>query len=81
MKRVITVLLVLLMAATLFAQGGSESQKSGAPAVLKFKLAENQPANNPISKGMLMFVDLVKEKTNGSVLIDVYLDAQRGTEN
>lgn len=81
MKRVITVLLVLLMATTLFAQGGSESKSAGAAAVLKFKLAENQPANNPISKGMLMFADLVKEKTNGSVLIDVYLDAQLGTEN
>ncbi len=81
MKRAITVLSVLLTAAALFAQGGSESKGATTTAVLKFKLAENQPANNPISKGMLMFADLVKEKTNGSVSIDVYLDAQLGTEN
>jgi len=80
MKKLVTVLVVLLLATSLFAQGGSES-KSSAGAVLNFKLAENQPANNPISKGMLMFADLVKEKTNGTVLIDVYLDAQLGNEN
>ncbi|MGE4585289.1 MAG: TRAP transporter substrate-binding protein [Sphaerochaeta sp.] len=80
MKKLLTVCLVLLLATTLFAQGGTET-KSAGPAVVKFKLAENQPANNPISKGMLMFADLVKQKTNGSVLIDVYLDAQLGNES
>ncbi|WP_320127542.1 TRAP transporter substrate-binding protein [uncultured Sphaerochaeta sp.] len=49
--------------------------------VLNFKLAENQSAENPVSKGMLKFADLVKEKTNGTVSIEVYLDAQLGTEN
>jgi len=78
MKKLVTILVVLLLATSLFAQGGSESKSSG---VLNFKLAENQPANNPISKGMLMFAELVKEKTNGTVLIDVYLDAQLGNEN
>lgn len=46
-----------------------------------FKLAENQSADNPISKGMQMFADKVKEKTKGTVSIEVYLDAQLGTEN
>jgi len=82
MRKALSVLLVLLVATTLlFAQGGSETKKTDGVSVLKFKLAENQPANNPISKGMLMFADLVKEKTNGTVTIDVYLDAQLGTEN
>ena len=47
----------------------------------QFKLAENQSAENPISQGMQMFADLVKEKTNGTVTVEVYLDAQLGTEN
>lgn len=74
-----SILLVLLLATTLFAQGGSESK--GTSGVVKFKLAENQPANNPISMGMIKFAELVKEKTNGTVEIDVYLDAQLGNEN
>jgi tripartite ATP-independent transporter DctP family solute receptor len=49
--------------------------------VLNFKLAENQSAENPVSKGMQKFAELVKAKTNGTVTIDVYLDAQLGTEN
>lgn len=48
---------------------------------LSFKLAENQSADNPVSKGMQMFADLVNEKTNGTVTIEVYLDAQLGNEN
>lgn len=77
MKKLLTILLILVVATTLFAAGGAEK---GAK-VHKFKLAENQPGNNPISLGMLMFADLVKEKTDGSVLIDVYLDAQLGSES
>ncbi|MFA5447945.1 MAG: TRAP transporter substrate-binding protein [Sphaerochaeta sp.] len=76
MKRLATILVVLLLATVLFAQGGAEKSD-----VLRFKLAENQPANNPISKGMLMFADLVKEKTDGKVLIEVYMDAQLGSES
>ena len=68
-KKIVTILAVLLLATVLFAQGGAETK-----GVVKFKLAENQPANNPISKGMLMFADLVKEKTGGSVQIEVYMD-------
>ncbi len=62
-----------------------EAPVSGEPVAdepqLSFKLAENQPADNPISKGMQMFADLVKERTGGSVAIEVYLDAQLGNEN
>lgn len=76
MKKVLTILVVLVVATALFAGGASESK-----GVLKFKLAENQPGNNPISLGMLMFADLVKEKTNGSVEIEVYMDAQLGSES
>lgn len=49
-------------------------------STLKFKLAENQPKGNPITEGMEKFAELVKEKTNGSVEIEVYTDAQLGDE-
>ena len=45
------------------------------------KLAENQSKDNPVSVGVQKFADLVKEKTNGSVEIEVYLDGTLGTEN
>jgi hypothetical protein len=49
MKKLVTVLVVLLLATSLFAQGGSES-KSSAGAVLNFKLAENQPQTTPFQR-------------------------------
>jgi len=80
MKKVFTVLmLVLLMTGMVFANGSSEA--TGSSGVIKLKLAENQSANNPVSQAMLKFADLVKEKTGGSVEVEVYLDAQLGNEN
>ncbi len=76
-KRVISVLLVAAMCVSMvFAGGGKES----SDGVLKFKLAENQPQNNPITEGMVKFAELVEEKTNGTVLIEVYPDAMLGQE-
>ena len=49
-------------------------------STLRLKLAENQPKGNPITEGMEKFAELVKEKTNGSVEIEVYTDAQLGDE-
>lgn len=82
-QRVLALALLSVVAASVaFAQGSSESGSSAASGkTIKLRLAENQPANNPISQGMQKFADLVKEKTNGSVEVDVYLDAQLGTEN
>ncbi|MGD1820862.1 MAG: TRAP transporter substrate-binding protein [Pleomorphochaeta sp.] len=77
MKKLMVVLIVCLIGSFAFASG---TQESSGEKVLKFKLAENQPAKNPISEGMMMFADLVKEKTNGSVEIEVYTDAQLGDE-
>ncbi|WMJ84523.1 TRAP transporter substrate-binding protein [Oscillospiraceae bacterium LTW-04] len=96
MKKVLSALLVGIMVLSVAGCGGSSpSSASSAPAsqgsesqaastsetVFELKLAENQPADNPISKGMQMFADLVAEKTGGTVKIEVYLDAQLGNEN
>ena len=60
-----------------------ESKDAPAADEQKFslKLAENQSKDNPVSIGVQKFADLVKEKTNGSVEIEVYLDGTLGTEN
>ncbi|HWP50717.1 MAG TPA: TRAP transporter substrate-binding protein [Clostridia bacterium] len=96
MKKILSVLLVGLMVLSFAGCGGSSPSSatsssasqgsasqtpSSSETVFKLKLAENQPAENPISKGMQMFADLVAEKTGGTVTIEVYLDAQLGNEN
>lgn len=94
MKKMLSALLVGLMVLSVAGCGSaSPSSTSSAPAsqgsasqapsdtVFKLKLAENQPADNPISKGMQKFADLVAEKTGGTVTVEVYLDAQLGNEN
>ena len=48
------------------------------PIVLR--LAENQPAHNPVTIAMEKFADLVGEKTNGEVEIKVYAAAVLGDE-
>ncbi|MDR3258761.1 MAG: TRAP transporter substrate-binding protein [Fusobacteriaceae bacterium] len=76
MKRKIVTLLTAIVLCGLTFLG----EQVKAAETLKFKLAENQPNGNPITEGMKMFSNLVKEKTGGTVLIDVYSDAQLGDE-
>lgn len=59
----------------------ARERSRSAEETFNFKLAENQPADNPISKGMNKFAELVAEKSGGTVNVEVYLDAQLGTEN
>lgn len=54
------------------------SEKPAKQIVLK--LAENQPNNNPVTIAMHKFAELVDEKTNGEVKIDVYANAELGEE-
>lgn len=81
MKKIFLIALTCIMSFSLYAAG---SQESGSAAVetkpIVFKMAENQPENNPVTIAMRKFSDLVKEKTNGDVLIDLYASAQLGQE-
>ncbi|NLH02523.1 MAG: TRAP transporter substrate-binding protein [Clostridiales bacterium] len=55
-----------------------KDKKTDEPIVLR--LAENQPENNPVTIAMYKFAELVEEKTDGKVKIDVYPNAQLGQE-
>lgn len=44
------------------------------------RLAENQPETNPVAVAMLRFADLVKEYSNGEVVVQVFTGAQLGQE-
>lgn len=45
-----------------------------------FRLAESHPADYPTTKGDLKFAELVNERTNGRITIDVFPSAQLGEE-
>ncbi len=53
------------------------------PAMAKtahYRLATIQPPDSPLGKTATKFADLVKEKSNGSVIIDVFPASQLGNE-
>ncbi len=87
MKKILSSVLAAVLAAGILTACGSESTAPAASGndsgeqTFNFKLAENQPDDNPVSQGMYKFAELVKEKTNGTVNIEVYTDGQLGTEN
>lgn len=51
-----------------------------AQETVKMKLAENQPADNPVTKADIRFAELVEEKTDGEVVIEVHEGATLGQE-
>ncbi|MGM8212924.1 TRAP transporter substrate-binding protein DctP [Virgibacillus sp. W0430] len=55
-----------------------EADEAIEPVTLR--LAENQPDNNPVTIAMMKFAELAEEKSNGSVKIEVYPNAQLGQE-
>ncbi|ARK32429.1 TRAP transporter substrate-binding protein [Halalkalibacter krulwichiae] len=59
-------------------EGNSDQGEKAETVVLR--LAENQPDNNPVTIAMYEFADLVEEKTNGEVKIEVYANGQLGEE-
>ena len=78
MKKIVVMAMIALLVLSTAVFAGGNKEDSG---VITFKLAENQPANNPVSQGMEKFAELVEQKTNGSVKVEVYLNAQLGSEN
>ena len=74
-----------------FASGASDAKQGGsaapasAPAAtaakpIVLRLAETHPADYPTTYGDQKFADLVKERTNGRIVIEVYPGSQLGQE-
>ena len=93
MKRFLSILLVCVLAASLFAGCSQSSQTAAAPAAptaapteapkaepIVFRLAENQPEDYPTTLGDKEFARLVEERTNGRIKIEVYSGGQLGDE-
>lgn len=60
----------------------SEAPKAEAAATpeITLRYAENQPQDYPTTAGAYKFADMVSEKTNGRIKVEVYYGAQLGDE-
>ena len=80
MKKIFMLVLALglLASAAVFAGGGGGEADTAKPMVMK--LGETHAADYPTTKGDQKFADLVKERTNGRIIIEVYPAKQLGEE-
>jgi tripartite ATP-independent transporter DctP family solute receptor len=76
MKKILMVLMSVCLA-TLFITGVS-SKATAAPIVMR--LAETHPQDYPTTKGDYEFARLVKERTNGRIVVEVFHSKQLGEE-
>lgn len=83
MKKVLVILLVAVVAITVaFAQGTQEAKPAEAQRTTKLVLTfpEINADSDNACKFLVMFADLVKERTNGMIEINVFGSGQLGTE-
>ncbi|MEA4860360.1 MAG: TRAP transporter substrate-binding protein [Sphaerochaeta sp.] len=78
-KIMLTVLMVALLVAPAFAQGGQE-KGAAAQKQIVLRLADNQPIGYPTVVGDEEFARLVGEYTNGRIKIEVYPQGQLADE-
>ena len=80
MKRGLTVLIVVLCAFAVFAQSGAEAVGGERTQKLVLTMPEINSENDNACKFLVYFADLVKERTNGMIEINVFGSGQLGTE-
>ena len=89
MKKILALVLALALCLSLVACGAKPAASSSvaagstaAPAGESYTLryAENQPEDYPTTKAAYKFAEIVKEKTEGRITIEVYAGAQLGDE-
>jgi tripartite ATP-independent transporter DctP family solute receptor len=76
MKKIVIALVLMLFTAMFIATGLSEAQ----PKPIVMKLAETHPQDYPTTKGDYEFARLVKERSNGRIIIEVFHSKQLGEE-
>ncbi|MCH3959766.1 MAG: TRAP transporter substrate-binding protein [Selenomonas sp.] len=81
-KKVLAALSVLTVSTMVLAGcGGSSSSSSGGSGdKIVLRYAENQVKDYPTTQAAQKFADLVKEKTNGRITVEVYDSGQLGDE-
>ncbi len=81
-KLMLMVVAMILVVAGCSNSGETKGAASGGKEVeiISFKLADNQPLSSPLAQSGEKFAELVEEKTDGVVQIEVYPNAQLGEE-
>ena len=77
---IISFLRVLCACCIVFIAACTKNNVSSKNDTIVLKLSENQPPSNPVTKAMYKFAELVKEKSDGKMIVDVYPSGQLGTE-
>ena len=80
MKRILMIGLVLLIGFSCSLFAGGDKEVKAADKAVHYKLATIQPPDSPVGKAATKFAELVKEKSGGSVILDVYPASQLGNE-
>lgn len=81
MKRLLSLVVMLLSLTVVFANGQNETESKTADAKpIVLRLAETHGADYPTTKGDYEFARLVEERSNGRIKIEVYPGAQLGEE-
>ena len=76
MKKILIILAMVLLVTVSFS--GSSLQAQPKPIVMR--LAETHPQDYPTTKGDYEFARLVKERTNGRIVVEVFHSKQLGEE-
>jgi tripartite ATP-independent transporter DctP family solute receptor len=87
-KRILSTAFTVLLAGSVLAGCGGKSEEASTGAgkseaagpKYTFRLAETHPADFPTTLGDKKFADLVHERTNGRIKIDVFANSQLGEE-
>ncbi len=80
-KNLVLFAMVLLAAASMaFATGTKEAAPAGDVKPIVLRLAETHPADYPTTLGDMKFAELVKERSGGRIIIEVYPSSQLGQE-
>ena len=79
MKKFIIYLILVLITIGLI--GCSSPYEKGTVNIeYKWRLAQSKAGNHPVSQGYTKFAEIVKEKSNGRIQIDVFHDAVLGSD-
>ncbi|MFA7566789.1 MAG: TRAP transporter substrate-binding protein, partial [Alkalispirochaeta sp.] len=79
-KSVLLIITLVLVGGMVWAGGQAEPSATAKPQKIVLRLAENHPQNYPTTLGDQKFADLVKERTDGRITIEVFHSAQLGEE-
>lgn len=82
-KRIASLLLMTFVGSIALAGcggGGEDAATAGGDEVVKLRCANVMATGNNVTLGVEKFAELVEEKSNGSIIVEVYSDAQLGSD-